>query len=194
MPLTELLRPAAEHLPEYAAALRRGFEPSTYSGPATARRHLDAMCEDAEAFLASLDDPAALGPPVVLPDGSTKPRLPGFTRWIWSNGFCGVVNFRWQPGTAALPAHVLGHAGYLVAAWRRGEGHATRALSLLLRQVNGLGLPWIELTTEPENHASIKVIEANGGVLVERFQKLVSHGGGPGLRFRIALPAPSSPG
>lgn len=35
--------------------------------------------------------------------------------------------------------------------------------------------------------ASRRVIEANGGVLVEEFAKLASHGGGAALRFRIAL-------
>jgi predicted acetyltransferase len=49
------------------------------------------------------------------------------------------------------------------------------------------GLPCVDLTTDPGNVASRRVIAANGGVLVEEFTKTAHHGGGPGLRFRIAL-------
>jgi predicted acetyltransferase len=115
------------------------------------------------------------------------PRLPGFTRWILDGGFCGVIHFRWQPGGDELPAHVLGHVGYQIVPWRRREGQATRALGLLLPEVAALGLPWVEITTDPDNHASIWVIEANGGALLETFTRPPMHGGGAGLRFRIGL-------
>jgi predicted acetyltransferase len=183
---TRLLRPAAELAPGYADALRRGFEPSTFLGPAVAAKHVAAIEQDAAAFVASLDDPVGQGS-VTLPDGRQVPRLPGFTRWIEADGFCGVVHFRWQRGTTALPPHVLGHIGYLVVPWRQREGHATRALGLLLAEIAPLGLPWVELSTDPGNVASIRVIEAHGGRLVERFTRPESFGGGEALRFRIAL-------
>lgn len=188
--MTGLVRPAAEHLPDYEAALHRGWSPDNILTAATAREHLDAIARDPAAFLASLDDPEARGGPIILPDGSTRPRLPGFRRWIWDGGFCGSIGMRWQPGTPALPAHVLGHIGYAVVPWRRREGQATRALGLLLAEIAPLGLPWVELVTEPENTASIAVITRNGGVLVERFAKGPEYGGAPGLRFRITLPRP----
>ncbi|PWS36025.1 GNAT family N-acetyltransferase [Falsiroseomonas bella] len=181
-----MLRPAADLAPGYADALRRGFEPSTFLGPALAERHLAAIAEDAAAFCASLEDPVGEGS-ITLPDGRQVPRLPGFTRWIEADGFCGVVHFRRQKGTAELPSHVLGHIGYLVVPWRQREGHATRALGLLLKEVAPLGLPWVELSTDPDNIASIRVIAANGGRLVERFTRPASFGGGEALRFRIAL-------
>ena len=59
----------------------------------------------------------------------------------------------------------------------------------MLEEIAPIGLPHVALTTDPENHASIRVIEANSGVLVERFAKPEAYGGAPGLRFRIALPA-----
>jgi hypothetical protein len=40
---------------------------------------------------------------------------------------------------------------------------------------------------------SQRVIEANGGVLVERFIKPASLGGMPGLRYRINLEATKAP-
>lgn len=187
MPL-RLVRPAAEHLPAYADALRRGFEPSTYDGPAIAAAHLAAIAADAGAFLARLDDPEARGGPITLPDGRQVPRLPGFSRWMIAGGFAGVIHCRWQNDTPELPDHVLGHIGYQVVPWRRGEGHATRALALLLEEIAPLGLPWVELTTTPGNAASIRVIERNDGVLVGRFAKHPAYGGDDALRYRIALP------
>ena len=72
------------------------------------------IAADPAAFVASLDDPEARGGPITLPDGSTVKRLPGYRRWMWDDGFCGSMNFRWQPGTSDLPEYVLGHLGYAV--------------------------------------------------------------------------------
>jgi predicted acetyltransferase len=185
--MTALRIPAADLLPEYEAALHRGWSPTPVAAEATRLRHLHAIASDRGAFLASLDDREAKGAPIILPDGSAVPRLPGFSRWVWADGFCGVVNMRWQPGTAELPAHVLGHVGYSIVPWRRREGHATRALGLLLAEIAPLGLPFVELTTDPGNDASIRVIAAKGGVLVERFSKTAAHGGTEALRWRIPL-------
>jgi predicted acetyltransferase len=82
---------------------------------------------------------------------------------------------------------VLGHIGYSVVPWKRQKGYATEALRQLLRIVRKEGLPYVELTTDPGNEPSRKVIEANGGVLVEQFTKLAAYGGAPGLRYRIPL-------
>ncbi|MBK1660888.1 GNAT family N-acetyltransferase [Paracraurococcus ruber] len=188
---TRLVRPGPEHLPDYVAALQRGWSPDNILRAATAKEHLDFIARDSAGFLASLDDPEARGGPVTLPDGSVRPRLPGFRRWIWDGGFCGSIGMRWQPGTPDLPPHVLGHVGYAVVPWRRREGHATRALGLLLAEIAPLGLPWVDLTTDPDNPASIRVIEANGGTLLRHFAKGPELGGGEGLRFRIALPPPA---
>ena len=191
---TLLVRPAAAHLPEYLAALRRGWSPDNLR-PAVAGEQIEAIGRDPAGFLAGLEDRQARGGPITLPDGSTRPRLPSFRRWIWeaeTDSFCGTIGARWQPGTTALPPHVLGHVGYAVVPWRRGRGHARRALALLLAELAPLGLPWVALTTEPGNDASIAVITANGGALVEEFAKPAGLGGGRALRFRIALSRPSS--
>ena len=182
----ELLKPSLACLPGYAAALERGWSPDNLR-PAVAGEHLEAIARDAEAFLARLDDPQARGAPVTLPNGSTVPRLPGFNRWIWDEDFCGNIGLRWQPGTSALPPHVLGHIGYAVVPWRRGRGHATRALSLLLPAAREVGLTYVELTTDPDNLPSQRVILSNGGRLIDRFRKGEAFGGAEALRFRIDL-------
>jgi len=185
--MTEIVVPAAAHLPAYVDALRRGWLPSTVRADETAAEQLEAIRVDADTFLRELDDPQALGEPVTLPDGSTVPRLPGITRWIWDDGFCGSIGFRWQTGTSSLPSHVLGHIGYNVVPWLRGRGHATRALGLMLGEARGHGLCYVELTTTPDNVASQKVITANRGRLIETFRKDAAYGGGEALRYRIDL-------
>ena len=182
-----LVVPGREHLAAFEAALRRGWAPDNTRGRAAAEEQLAWIERDPEGFLASLDDPEARGAPVKLPDGSTVPRLPGITRWIWDAELCGSIGFRWQQGTALLPPHVLGHIGFSVVPWRRRQGVATRALALMLEEPRRLGLASVEITTTPDNAGSRRVIEANGGMLVQRFTKLPAYGGGEALRFRIPL-------
>jgi predicted acetyltransferase len=184
----ELKRPSLEHLGQYVAALKRGWSPDNVGGRKTADAQLVQIAEDAEAFLATQDDPEGRGPPIRLPDGREVQRLPGYYRWIWDGEFCGTVGFRWAPGTPDLPAHVLGHIGYGVVPWKQGRGYAAKALALLLPDAGALGLPYVELTTDPANVASQKVITANGGMLMERFVKPDAYGEGlESLRYRIAL-------
>ncbi len=49
------------------------------------------------------------------------------------------------------------------------------------------GLAQVKITTDPDNGASQRVITANGGVLVESFDKGLAYGHQPGLRYRIEL-------
>ena len=187
MPLI-LVTPARDYLAAYAAALERGWSPDTTAGgEATRLAQLEKISTDADGFLAGLDDPEGLAGDVRLPDGSMVKRLPGYHRWLWDGDFVGAINFRWTPGTEILPPHCLGHVGYAVVPWRRGEGHATAALGLLLPLAAKTGLRWIDLTTDRDNVASHRVIIANGGELVERFTKPAAYGGGEGLLWRITF-------
>jgi predicted acetyltransferase len=106
---------------------------------------------------------------------------------MWDGEFCGSIGFRWQPGTTELPPYCLGHVGYSVVPWKRQRGYATRALQLLLPHARAEGLAYIELTTDADNLASRRVIEANGGTLIERFYKPVVYGGAESLRYRIVI-------
>lgn len=182
-----LIKPSLEALPGFADACRRGWSRDNVGGEKTARADLARIAADPAAFVESLDDPEARGGPITLPDGTKAQRLPGYHRWIWDGEFAGSVGFRWTPGTPDLPPHVLGHMGYAVVPWKQGRGYATQALALLLQDARAMGLPYVELTTLPDNIASQKVITANGGVLVERFEKPAGYGGGETLRWRISL-------
>lgn len=181
-----ITKPTFEYLPGYIAALSEGWSPDTMRAAAGAEE-LEKIKADPAGFLLSLDDPDAQGAPITLPDGSTVPRLPGFHRWMWDGAFCGSIGFRWQYGTPELPPTCLGHIGFSVVPWKQNSGYATKALQLLLPEAKARELPYVELTVDPENIASQKVIRANGGLLVEKFSKTAANGGGDSLRFRISL-------
>jgi predicted acetyltransferase len=182
-----LVVPGREYLPSYVAALETGWSPNNVRGKAAADEQLLQIAEDPDGFLASLDDPEARGAPIPLPDGSLSRRLPSIIRWMWGEAFCGSIGLRWQHGTPVLPADVLGHVGFSVVPWKRGRGLATRALAAMLEEARQRGLPYVEITTTPDNAASRRVIEANRGLLVESFEKDAAYGGGEALRFRIDL-------
>ena len=181
----QLVRPGPEHLASYVAALERGWSADNERGVEAAREELSRIHADATAFLASMEDREAKGPPITLPDGSAAKRLPGFKRWLWDGEFCGSIGVRWQPATTALPSYCLGHIGYAVVPWKQRRGYAKSALRLILPEAKAVGLPYVEITTDPDNIASQRVIEANGGILVEHFIKPQQFGCKPGLRFRI---------
>ena len=182
----QLVWPAQAHLSSYVAALEEGWSPNNVR-PEAAQEELAEIRKDAAAFLASLVDREAKGAPIKMPDGSTVKRLPGFRRWIWDGEFCGSIGLRWQPGTTELPAYCLGHIGYAVVPWKQRRGYATRALGLLLHDARSEGLASVEITTEPDNIPSRRVIEANGGVLIEDFTYPVQFGGGPAVRYRVTI-------
>lgn len=186
----KLVVPSLDRLDQYAAALRRGgFWADNLRREASAHEELGKIARDPAGFVAGLEDREAKGGPITLPDGSQVKRLPSYRRWMWDDGeeLCGQIGFRWQPGSSGLPAHVLGHIGYCVAPSKRGLGHATLALGLLLPEARKEGLAHVELTTDVDNLPSQKVITNNGGMLTERFTHSAAHGGGEAFRWRISL-------
>lgn len=187
MTALELVEPSLATLPGFVDALERGWSRDNIGLEKTIRSDLAWIARDAAGFVASLDDVEAKGAPIALPDGSQAQRLPGYNRWLWDGDFCGSIGFRWQPGTSELPPHVFGHMGYAVVPWKRGRGYAREALRMLLPEARDRGLIWVELTTDPDNIASRRVITNNDGHLVEECEIPGAYGEGVQLRFRIPL-------
>lgn len=183
----EVVTPSTGHLESYVQALRRGWSPDSTRGQVAAEQELGRISADPDAFLASLDDREGRGDPVMLPDGTRVQRLPGIVRWMWDGEFAGMVGFRWQRGTAELPPTCLGHIGFNVPPEKRNRGHATFGLKAMLSEARGLDMPYVELTTRPDNAASRRVIEKAGGHLVEQLPLPPEYGEGEFLRFRIRL-------
>lgn len=184
----QLVWPAEPYLSGYIHALEQGWSPDNRR-PEAAGEHLARIAQDRARFLAEQIDREAKGPPVILPNGQAVQRLPGYVRWLWDGEFCGSISFRWQKGTAELPPYCLGHVGYSVVPWKRNMGYATRALELLLPETREQALPYLELVADADNLPSQKVIEANGGKLIERFRTSMDQGDNESLRFRIFVGA-----
>ncbi len=199
----QLITPGPGHLPDYIAALQRQWSPNT-SRPEVAQEELAHIDRDPVDYLRWMDDPEARGPVVTLPDGSQVRRIPSLRRWLWADEadllatgpaaaapephrFIGIISLRWMPGNAPLPPHVLGHVGYAIVPWYTGRGHASAALAALLPLARQHGLPHIELTTDPANLASQRIITRNGGVFIEDFDTGPAYGHRPGKRYRISL-------
>lgn len=201
-----LVRPTAEHLRAYTAALRRGWSPNTVRGAQAAAEELALIEADAADMLRWMDDAQAQGPKITLPDGSPAQRIPSIRRWLWAEDadlpaaatslqttecellyFIGVISLRWMPDHSPLPPHVLGHIGYSVVPWHSGRGHASAALAQLLPVARALGLQHVDITTDIHNRASQRVVLRNGGVLLEQFDTGAAYGRLPALRYRINL-------
>ena len=183
----ELVWPSRPYLPSYIDALNQGWSPDNVRGEYARLEELQKIAADPDGFLNALVDREAKAGPITMPDGTRVPRLPGYPRWMWDGEVAGTIGFRWQPGTEALPPYVLGHIGYAVVPWQRRRGYATAALRLLLPEAKAEGLAHVDLTVEPHNFASRRVIEANGGILLEEFVAPEAYGHTRGLRYRIRL-------
>ncbi|MEM8652467.1 MAG: GNAT family N-acetyltransferase [Pseudomonadota bacterium] len=182
----KLIKPSLDLVPNYITALERGWSPDNLR-PEAAQEQIEIISKDAASFVSSLDDPAAKAGPITLPDGSKVPRLPGIQRWIWESEFCGTIGFRWKPGTEDLPPTCLGHIGYAVVPWRRGEGLASAALVEILPEAKAVGLSYVVITTSPDNPASIRVIEKAGGKRKRSFIADEAVGRLESIEFQISL-------
>jgi predicted acetyltransferase len=114
-------------------------------------------------------------------------------------GFVPATEFWMAEGTHFLGRVVLrhylnsslelfgGHIGYEVRPTERRKGYARQGLALALPEARKLGLTEVLITCDDDNLGSIRVIESNGGVLIDRVQI----DGRPALtrRYRILLDA-----
>ena len=62
------------------------------------------------------------------------------------------------------------------------------ALRQILPDATAEHLPFVEITTDPDNIGSQRVIEANGGVLIDGYEPDPVYGVECKLRYRVALP------
>ena len=76
-----------------------------------------------------------------------------------------------------------GHIGYAIRPTKHGQGYGTQILRLVLPHARTIGIHNALLTCNSDNVASRKIIETNGGQLIDEI--LVN--GKPVLRFEICL-------
>ena len=94
--------------------------------------------------------------------------VPASTFWLTRNEnvLLGVSSLRHK-----LNKHLLkfgGHIGYAIRPSQRQKGYGSSILKLTLAEAKRLGLKKVLITCGDSNVASIKIIEKNGGVLMDK--------------------------
>jgi predicted acetyltransferase len=183
----ELVRPTLEHVQSYLDARERGFSFDFRRDPESIAAETQRIKDDPEAYLAGVEDLDPVGRTVPQPDGTEVPRLPQYTRWMWDGEFAGIITFRWQRGTPDLPPTCHGHIGYAVVAWKRRLGYATQALHDILELPRREGLPFVDITTAPDNIGSQQVMLNNGALFIDQYSHLHDPAHDVLNRYRIFL-------
>src|SRR3989344_8639046 len=109
-------------------------------------------------------------------------RVPSTYYWLVKNNkFVGTLNIRHRLNKNL--ASFGGHIGDAVVPSERRKGYAKEMLRLGLKRAKGLGLDKILITCNPQNIPSKKIIQANGGKLINKLKTKE----GPKLRYRIVI-------
>ncbi len=187
----QFIKPNLSHVLSYINSLKRGWHDlPTGTSAVSVKNKIDEIQENPTQFLEFFDDLDALALPYLLPDQTVAYAVPSLRRWIWDEHkmqYCGTISLRWQKGTTELPPHLMGHIGYSVVPWEQNKGYASFALGEILKVAKLQGLPFVYLVTDISNKESIRVIEKNGGILIETFTKPPMYGSGHAHRFKILL-------
>ena len=115
---------------------------------------------DIASWLAFCDAPGG----ALMPNGVAKVADSTYLAWDDATAqMRGIINIRHELND--FLRQYGGHIGYSVhpACWN--QGYATKMLALALQKCDALGLHDLLLTCSPDNLASRRVIEKNGGVL-----------------------------
>jgi len=182
----ELIRLEEKHLPQFLSAIELVMGDADMLQMEVDKLYKEAV-EDPAKFIHEQDDPLGLGGDIEMPDGTFVKRLPSIVRHMWDGEVCGRIGFRWSPGTTDLPPTCLGHIGYWIFPHKRRLGYAKEALAMMLDEARKTGLPFVDLTTNPDNIASQGVIKTNGGKFLEQKALPPQHGEGQIMFWRINL-------
>jgi predicted acetyltransferase len=97
-----------------------------------------------------------------LPEGF----VPHSELWLVDNNeFIGRVDIRHQLNDYLK--NIGGHIGYDIRPSKRHQGYGKKALELGLRKAHELGIKEVLMTCDATNLGSNKIIQANGGVIME---------------------------
>ena len=101
---------------------------------------------------------------------NTNGPLPTSTYILLNNGTeVGMIQIRHQPShSQEVPSHFSNHIYYEIKPEFRGQGFGTEILKLGIEEAKKIGLKKIVVTCYEENIASKKIIENNGGILVDK--------------------------
>ena len=114
-------------------------------------------------------------------------RVPETIYWLVDDGeFIGRLELRHELNDHLL--EVGGHIGYSIRPSRRQSGYGTLILDLALQKACEFGMEKVLLTCDPDNVASRKIIEKNGGEFENRIDVVRDGMEYHKLRFWIDVP------
>ena len=94
-------------------------------------------------------------------------KVPTTTYWLYADGIpVGFGKLRHTLTDALRKAG--GHIGYGIAPQYRGRGYGKELLKLLLGKADEMGIDQVLVTIRLDNHTSLAVALANGGVITEQ--------------------------
>lgn len=160
---THLAAPTLAFMPSYIEALREGH--ICGGGRPKTAAEIAAIEENPQAFL---DDLLGPKPPTRINElGREVERVPQTTLWLVAgDAFIGDARVRHRLSKELEISG--GHIGYGVRPSRQRQGHATEMLRLcLLWARDTLGLAEVMLSCSVDNTASARVMEKNGGMLMD---------------------------
>lgn len=119
-------------------------------------------------------------------EGSLEPgRVPQSVYWLVRNGNELLGSSHLRHRLTPMLEHEGGHIGYVIRPSERGKGYATLLLALTLEKAREMDLPGVLVTCDDDNISSARVIEKNGGQLLNKVVSKIS--GKPVRRYWIAL-------
>lgn len=99
------------------------------------------------------------------PSGETFQKVPYEHLWLTDGAlFIGSVSFRFELNK--ILSDFGGHVGYGIRPSMSGKGYGNLALKLTLARAAKRGMDRLLITCSPENIASKKIIENNGGQFI----------------------------
>lgn len=175
--MLELVRPALQYKTSYLEALAEFQRERRYTfyNLSELRGNFAAHVESERAW--------------IHPENIVIFRVPETIYWlVREREFLGRLELRHQLYNPV--DDVAGHIGYSIRPSERGRGFGTLILALGLEEASAYGMRRVLLTCDPDNIASRRVIERNGGRLERRIERVIDGVAYNKLRYWIELKAP----
>ena len=151
----ELVKPSLEYGSQYLTMVDEHIEMGEgygYNNIALARENFAAFVQELE------EEARGIG----LPEGIPAQQ----TYFLVKDKQMVIGEIRFRPAITAPYEKYSGHIAYNIRPTQRGKGYATHQLAQVLQEARKLNLPFVTLTVENENPASVRVIQNNGGKLL----------------------------
>jgi predicted acetyltransferase len=115
-----------------------------------------------------------------------KECLPALSYWFFDDQNNIIGTSRLRPKLNERFSNIGGHIGYDVRPSFRNKGYGTQILQITLEKALSIGLKSVLITCDSDNIASQKIIEKNGGILLN---KITDNSGSFICRYHIEIKA-----